>query len=97
MHNAEHLVFLVVGYLFWRQIFGNDPNATASTPPCSSSTSSWPSPSTPSPGSPWPGQPRVFPAYLATHRTWGPSYVVDLHIGGVIMWVGRATPSCCGR
>ena len=27
VHNAEHLVFLLVGYLFWRQIFGNDPNA----------------------------------------------------------------------
>ena len=26
IHNAEHLAFLVVGYLFWRQIFGNDPN-----------------------------------------------------------------------
>ena len=29
----------------------------------------------------------MFPAYFATHRTWGPSYVVDLHIGGDIMWV----------
>ena len=27
VHNAEHLAFLVVGYLFWRQIFGSDPNA----------------------------------------------------------------------
>ena len=26
IHNAEHLAFLVVGYLFWRQIFGTDPN-----------------------------------------------------------------------
>ena len=29
----------------------------------------------------------LFPAYLATHRTWGPSLVVDLHVGGDIMWV----------
>ncbi len=29
----------------------------------------------------------LFPAYFATHRTWGPSYVVDLHVGGDIMWV----------
>ena len=29
----------------------------------------------------------IFPAYFATHRTWGPSYVNDLHIGGSIMWV----------
>ena len=26
MHNAEHLAFLIVGYMFWRQVFGNDPN-----------------------------------------------------------------------
>jgi len=26
VHDAEHLVFLGVGYLFWRQIFGSDPN-----------------------------------------------------------------------
>ena len=26
IHNLEHLVFLVVGYLFWRQVFGADPN-----------------------------------------------------------------------
>ena len=29
----------------------------------------------------------MFPAYFATHRTWGPSYVADLHVGGDIMWV----------
>jgi putative copper resistance protein D len=29
----------------------------------------------------------MFPAYVATHRSWGPSYVNDLHIGGSIMWV----------
>ena len=27
IHNAEHLAFLVVGYLFWRQVFGHDPNS----------------------------------------------------------------------
>src|SRR3984957_14206350 len=26
IHNAEHLAFLLVGYLFWRQVFGDDPN-----------------------------------------------------------------------
>jgi cytochrome c oxidase assembly factor CtaG len=29
----------------------------------------------------------LFPAYFATRRTWGPSYLVDLHVGGDIMWV----------
>ena len=26
IHNGEHLAFLFVGYLFWRQVFGDDPN-----------------------------------------------------------------------
>ena len=33
----------------------------------------------------------IFPAYLAMHRTWGPSLVTDLHMGGIIMWVGGDT------
>ena len=33
----------------------------------------------------------LFPAYLTLHRTWGPSLVQDLHLGGVIMWVGGDT------
>jgi putative copper resistance protein D len=33
----------------------------------------------------------LFPAYLSLHRTWGPSLIQDLHIGGVIMWVGGDT------
>jgi putative copper resistance protein D len=33
----------------------------------------------------------MFPAYLALHRTWGPSLVDDLHIGGVLMWVAGDT------
>ena len=30
----------------------------------------------------------MFPAYYAAHRTWGPSLVDDLHIGGAMMWIG---------
>ena len=33
----------------------------------------------------------LFPAYLTFHRTWGPSLVDDLHIGGVLMWVAGDT------
>ena len=56
VHNAEHLVFLLVGYLFWRQIFGNDPNCYRLHPALHSSTSSSPSRSTPSPASRWPAR-----------------------------------------
>jgi putative copper resistance protein D len=30
----------------------------------------------------------LFPAYRDTGRTWGPSLLSDLHLGGAIMWVG---------
>ena len=88
VHNVEHLVFLLVGYLFWRQIFGNDPNCVPPPPRAAVLLSVH-------------GHPdrhlhravagrrhqEMFPAYFATHRTWGPSYVIDLHVGGDIMWV----------
>jgi cytochrome c oxidase assembly factor CtaG len=33
----------------------------------------------------------LFPAYLSIRRSWGPSRLSDLHLGGVIMWVGGDT------
>jgi putative copper resistance protein D len=30
----------------------------------------------------------LFSAYTEQHRTWGPSLLSDLHLGGAIMWVG---------
>jgi putative copper resistance protein D len=88
IHNAEHLAFLVVGYLFWRQVFGNDPNCYRLHPalqffylflaiPIDTFTGLSLANATK----------EIFPAYFATHRAWGPSYVSDLHIGGSIMWV----------
>ncbi len=88
VHNAEHLVFLVVGYLFWRQIFGNDPNAHRLHPALQFFYLFLAIPIDTFSGLSLVGESHeIFPAYLATHRTWGPSYVTDLHIGGTIMWV----------
>jgi putative membrane protein len=92
VHNAEHLVFLGVGYLFWRQIFGVDPNCYRMHPalqfgylflaiPIDTFTGLSLDQATH----------ELFPAYLSMHRTWGPSLVQDLHLGGVIMWVGGDT------
>jgi len=92
VHNAEHLVFLFIGYLFWRQIFGSDPNERRMHPilqfgylflaiPIDTFTGL----------SLDQAVHELFPAYLSMHRTWGPSLVDDLHIGGVIMWVGGDT------
>ena len=88
LHNAEHLAFLVVGYMFWRQIFGNDPNCYRLYPPLQFFYLFLAIPIDTFTGLSLAGASReLFPAYFATHRTWGPSYVVDLHAGGSIMWV----------
>ncbi len=88
VHNAEHLVFLLVGYLFWRQIFGNDPNAHRLHPALQFFYLFMAIPIDTFTGLSLAGATReMFPAYLVTHRTWGLSYVVDLHVGGDIMWV----------
>jgi len=87
-HNAEHLVFLVVGYMFWRQIFGNDPNCYRLHPALQFFYLFLAIPIDTFTGLSLAGETKeIFPAYLATHRMWGPSYVNDLHVGGSIMWV----------
>jgi putative copper resistance protein D len=92
VHNAEHLVFLAVGYLFWRQIFGSDPNAYRMHPALQFAYLFLAIPIDTFTGlSLDQTMHEIFPAYLATHRVWGPSYVQDLHLGGVIMWVGGDT------
>jgi cytochrome c oxidase assembly factor CtaG len=92
VHNAEHLVFLGVGYLFWRQIFGSDPNRYRMHPALQFGYLFMAIPIDTFTGLSLDQTVReIFPAYLATHRTWGPSYVQDLHLGGVIMWVGGDT------
>ena len=89
LHNLEHLAFLLIGYLFWRQIFGSEPNRFRMHPglqfaylfvaiPVDTFTGVSLNSVTH----------ELFPAYLATPRHWGPSPVKDLHLGGVIMWVG---------
>ena len=88
VHNAEHLAFLVVGYLFWRQIFGSDPNEHRLHPALQFFYLFMAIPIDTFTGLSLAGASHeLFPAYFATHRTWGPSYVTDLHVGGDIMWV----------
>jgi putative copper resistance protein D len=92
VHNFEHLMFLVSGYLFWRQIFGSDPNRFRMHPilqfgylflaiPIDTFTGL----------SLTQAVHELFPAYLQIRRAWGPTRISDLHIGGDIMWVGGDT------
>ncbi|HUZ09173.1 MAG TPA: cytochrome c oxidase assembly protein [Acidimicrobiales bacterium] len=92
VHDGEHLVFLVVGYLFWRQIFGSDPNRYRLHPALQFAYLFLAIPIDTFTGLSLDGATHeLFPAYLASPRTWGPSLITDLHVGGVIMWVGGDT------
>ncbi len=88
IHNAEHLAFLVVGYLFWRQVFGDDPNRYRLHPALQFFYLFLAIPIDTFTGLSLAGESHeIFPAYFALHRTWGPSLVTDLHVGGDLMWV----------
>jgi cytochrome c oxidase assembly factor CtaG len=90
--NVEHLVFLGLGYLFWRQIFGSDPNCYRMHPALQFGYLFLAIPIDTFTGLSLDNAVHeMFPAYLAMHRTWGPGLVDDLHIGGVLMWVGGDT------
>lgn len=92
VHDIEHIVFLGVGYLFWRQIFGHDPNGYRMHPALRFGYLFLAIPVDTFTGlSLDQAVHEMFPAYLAQHRTWGPSLVDDLHIGGVLMWVAGDT------
>jgi putative copper resistance protein D len=92
VHDTEHLVFLIAGYLFWRQIFGIDPNEHRLTPPLQLVYLFLAVPIDTFSGlSLMNAGHELFPAYSQLHRTWGPTLLTDLHIGGAIMWVGGDT------
>lgn len=86
---AEHLAFLGIGYLFWRHVVAIEPSRHPLSPgvrlvylllavPVDTFTGLALSMT---------GR-ELFPALASVHRTWGPSLLTDLHVGGVIMWVG---------
>ena len=87
-HDNEHLAFLLVGYLFWRPVVAIEPSRHPLTPAlrlvylmlavpvdtfCGLVLAST--------------NHEMFSAYAHVQRTWGPSLIGDLHIGGSIMWV----------
>jgi cytochrome c oxidase assembly factor CtaG len=90
IHNAEHALYLVVGYLYLLPLIGSEPirwrlsypirliflfiamPVDAFTGVALGSYSSNPFPVTSG----------------MRDRTWGPSPVEDVHIGGAVMWVG---------
>jgi putative copper resistance protein D len=88
-HDLEHVLFLVVGYLFWRQIFGIEPSAYKLHPAMKAVYLFIAVPVDTFVGLSLAGTDHeLFPAYTAMHRTWGLPLVKDLRTGGTIMWVG---------
>src|SRR6185437_11716280 len=92
VHNAEHVIFLLIGYLFWRQIFGSEPNRYRMHPALQFGYLFLAIPIDTFTGLSLDGASHeLFPAYLSMRRPWGVSLIQDLHIGGVIMWIGGDT------
>ena len=89
VHDVEHCVFLLIGYLFWRPVVGIEPSRHPLSPglrlvylmlalPVDTFTGLALSSASH----------ELFPAYNSVHRTWGLSRLDDLHLGGDIMWIG---------
>lgn len=92
VHDTEHLLYLVIGYLFWRQVFDGEPNEYRLQPGLKMLYLFLAIPIDTFTGLSLAGQTsEPFSWYLSMHRTWGPSLITDLHIGGTIMWVGGDT------
>ncbi len=92
VHDLEHVLYLVIGFLFWRQIFGTGPNRFRLHPGLQALYLFVAVPIDTFVGLSLDNETHeIFPAYAAMHRTWGISLVRDLHVGGVIMWVGGDT------
>ena len=88
VHDNEHLAFLVAGYLFWRQILGDEPNRYKLHPGLGMLYLFLAVPVDTFVGLSLASERHeIFAAYSAQHRNWGPSLVTDLHVGGVLMWV----------
>jgi len=92
LHDNEHLAFLVFGYLFWRPVVGIESSRHPLSPgmrmlylALAVPVDTFSGLALVSTGH------ELFPAYLSVHRSWGPSLVGDLHIGGAVMWVGGDT------
>jgi cytochrome c oxidase assembly factor CtaG len=89
VHDAEHVLYLLVGYLYFLPVIGSEPVRPRVsvfgryllllvTMPIDTAV-----------GVILMLAPHaLFPAYAQTGRHWGPSQVADLHLGGFIMFAG---------
>jgi putative copper resistance protein D len=91
-HDNEHLLFLAVGYLFWRPVVGIEPSRHPLQPGLRLVYLMLAVPVDTFSGLALTfTNHEIFPAYLTLQRAWGPTLVHDLHIGGSIMWAAGDT------
>jgi cytochrome c oxidase assembly factor CtaG len=89
VHNAEHLLYLVAGYLYFLPLIGSEPIRWKMSFPSRFLLLALTMPVDTFVGVVLlQANHELFPAYARSGRTWGPSPLSDLHAGGAIMWVG---------
>jgi putative copper resistance protein D len=89
VHNGEHVLYLVAGYLYFLPLLGSEPIKWKMSFPTRFLLLALSMPVDTFVGVVLlQANKELFPAYLHTGRTWGPSPLADLHLGGAIMWVG---------
>jgi cytochrome c oxidase assembly factor CtaG len=89
VHNAEHVLYLVAGYLYFLPLLGSEPIKWKMSFPSRFLLLALTMPIDTFVGVVLlQANHELFPAYADTGRTWGPSLLNDLHLGGAIMWVG---------
>jgi cytochrome c oxidase assembly factor CtaG len=89
VHDAEHVLYLVAGYLYFLPLLGSEPIRWKMSFPGRFVLLALTMPVDTFVGVVLlQANHELFSGYLHTGRTWGPSPVDDLHLGGAIMWVG---------
>ncbi|HLH57525.1 MAG TPA: cytochrome c oxidase assembly protein [Streptosporangiaceae bacterium] len=89
VHNAEHVLYVIVGYLYLLPLVGSEPIRWRLSYPIRMIFLFIAMPVDAFTGvalGSYSADP--FPVTPAMHRPWGPAPLDDVHIGGAVMWVG---------
>jgi putative copper resistance protein D len=89
IHNAEHVLYLVVGYLYFLPLIGREPIRWKVSYPLRMFLLFLAMPVDAFTGVAL-GSYRTDPFAPLEPRSWGPSPVDDLHLSGAVMWIGGA-------
>jgi putative copper resistance protein D len=89
VHQLEHALYLVAGYLYFLPLLGSEPIRWKMSFPTRFLLLAMSMPVDTFVGVVlMQTRHALFPAYADAPRDWGPSLVNDIHLGGAIMWVG---------